>query len=118
MVVWWKPRAWATIGAGAGVPQHQRRKLADAGLLEQAVAPARYAVGSARDPQQRGKYLLHLSGLLVLLHRRTQDPAVIREAVTAAEEAVRLSPDQQERYAREKVLRVAQAQQQLGGWIE
>ncbi|WP_430501278.1 hypothetical protein ACQRWP_06740 [Micromonospora trifolii] len=93
-------------------------KLADAGLLEQAVAPARYAVGSTRDPQQRGKYLLYLSGLLVLLHRRTEDPAVIREAVTAAEEAVRLSPDQQERYAREKVLTVAQAQQQFGGWFE
>lgn len=87
-------------------------------LLDQAVPPARSAVGCAQDPQERGKYLLYLTSLLILLHRKTEDPAIIQEAVTAAEEAARLSPHQQERYAREKVLKVAQAQQMLGGWFE
>jgi hypothetical protein len=93
-------------------------RLGDAALLDQAVPPARYAAQIAPDPQVRGKYLVNLSALLVLVHRRTEDPATIQEAVSAAEEALRLSPDEQERQAREKVLAVARAQQQLGGWIE
>lgn len=103
-------RAQAYVGLSTSL-KVKGDKLDDAGVLAQAVAPARYAVGSAPDQQQRGENLTYLSGLLVLLHRRTGDPAAVREAVTAAEEALELSSDPQDRAVREQALRVAQAQE-------
>ncbi|MHA5051355.1 hypothetical protein [Streptomyces sp. SD15] len=87
-------------------------------LLQHAAGAARHAVGFAQNPMLRGRNLLHLAGLLALVHRKTGHPDVIREAVAASEEAVRLSPDEREQRSRKKIAAALQVQADLGGWPE
>ncbi|MEU8819445.1 hypothetical protein [Actinoplanes sp. NPDC048796] len=90
----------------------------DLNLLRDSVQNARHAVACAVDDGQRALHLIYLAAALALLHRRTEQPEVIREGVEAARAAIRLSPDEQQRRTWEKTLMQLQAQAALGGWYE
>jgi hypothetical protein len=97
--------------------QVKAKRLDDIPSHQAAVDAARQAVDVAMEPRERGKRMLLLAAMLRNLHRKTENPAFIDEAVAVARDGNRLFPAAEgQRRDRDMFLSQLQAQRQMGGW--